>query len=421
MTGSDERTSLLPPSIDESSKDSWEALRKCARPLLAANFMAIVSGLNDGNLGIILPELKRYYDIPDQTVSLFFLFNAVGFFSAAGMNGYLVHRLGQLGTVYLGSCLLLVVYILLMNGFIFPVMSVLMLFQGAGVALLDGGMNVYVANVPMATVMLNVLHALYGVGAMLSPLVGTTLLSYGLSWRYIYVFLAGVACFNLILVAVCFRSKDLESAESEDPKIDNSTVRRDALMNRMTILGAAYILVYAGVEVTMGGWSYTYLYEGRHGDRIAMGRVTAGYWAGLAVGRLVLGYLAGKFGEKRMITLYTTITAVLLVVIWIVPNVWISSICIVLTGFAIGPMFPTTVSLASKVLPRNMHATSIGFMSAFGAGGAALFPFFTGQLAGHYGILIMPLTCLVMAIAMQLIWGFMPSEHQKSITLRSAQ
>lgn len=33
-------------------------------------------------------------------------------------------------------------------------------------------------------------------------------------------------------------------------------------------------------------------------------------------------------------------------------------------GLLLGPMFPTTISLASKALPRSYHATSIGFMAA---------------------------------------------------------
>lgn len=53
-----------------------------------------------------------------------------------------------------------------------------------------------------------------------------------------------------------------------------------------------------------------------------------------------------------------------------------------MVGFFIGPFFPSCVSLASKVLPRKMHPTAIGFMSAFGAGGGALFPFLLGQIAG---------------------------------------
>lgn len=50
------------------------------------------------------------------------------------------------------------------------------------------------------------------------------------------------------------------------------------------------------------------------------------------------------------------------------------------------------------------------FNFSFGAGGAALFPFITGQVAGKFGILIMPTACIVMAVTMMILWAFIPSD-----------
>ena len=48
-----------------------------------------------------------------------------------------------------------------------------------------------------------------------------------------------------------------------------------------------------------------------------------------------------------------------------------------------------------------------------GAGGAALFPFVTGQVAGKFGILSMPIVCLAMSVAMQILWTFVPSKKEE--------
>jgi hypothetical protein len=45
-----------------------------------------------------------------------------------------------------------------------------------------------------------------------------------------------------------------------------------------------------------------------------------------------------------------------------------------------------------------------------GAGGAALFPFLTGQVAGKFGILIMPTACIIMSVMMLALWIFLPSD-----------
>ncbi|KAK9704092.1 hypothetical protein K7432_010384 [Basidiobolus ranarum] len=432
MTNSNEEESLMhPPNentalLSSSNEDeSLEVLKDYIKPIFASFFISIVAGLNDGSLGLILPNLKEYYDISDKTISLLFLYSACGFFTSALLNGYIVHRLGQLKTMYLGAGMMLISYSFLMMGFSFSVMKVAIVFTGAGMALLDAAVNVYMANIPHATFMLNVLHSVYGIGAMIGPLVAVTLLQFNISWKGMYVFLALCALVNIISITIGFYHTDFEevtAVEVAEPVINEQSIHaskkdshaeltRAAIFNRMTMVGAANILVYVGAEVTMGGWGYTFLLEGRHGDKILMGRVMAGYWGALAGGRIVLGYLSGRYGEKLMITLFTMGAIGSLVLMMITTDIILNATVVVLVGFLLGPMFPTTIALASRVLPRKYHATSIGFMAALGAGGAALFPFIVGQIAGELGIVVMPAAVIALATIMMVLWAFIPSDR----------
>lgn len=50
----DERTRLLESSLSAETDDStWKDLKPYIRPLVAANFIALTAGVNDGNLGIV--------------------------------------------------------------------------------------------------------------------------------------------------------------------------------------------------------------------------------------------------------------------------------------------------------------------------------------------------------------------------------
>ncbi|CEP09184.1 hypothetical protein [Parasitella parasitica] len=385
-----ENQPLLQQNKQQTKQESLKDLKPHVRPLASAFFISIVAGLNDGSLGTIIPRLKAYYSISNETISLLFLCSALGFFISAGLNGYIVHKIGQLNTFYFGATLMLISFIILSMGFPFPVMACTMPFVGAGMAVLDAGMNVYTANVPLATLMLNVLHALYGVGAMISPLVASLLLKHNISWKGMYIFLTTVGILNIAMITFGFWKVNLDEIKEETvdeqqdgAKVNHKEITKMAIFNRVTLISAAYILVYVGVEVTLGGWGYTWLKEGRHGDSIAMANVVSGYWAGLASGRILLGYLSSRFGEKLMIILFTIMIIGGLFIMTISSNVLLDS-----TGLLLGPMFPTTISLASKALPRSYHATSIGFMAALGAGGAALFPFLTGQVAVAYKTII---------------------------------
>lgn len=336
---------LLKSNTPDKKQERFSDLKGHGKALAASFFISIVAGLNDGSLGTIIPRLKAYYDITNETISMLFLCSAIGFFISAGLNGYIVHKIGQLKTLYLGSTTMLVAFIILSLGLPFPIMVCTMPFVGGGMALLDAAMNVYTANLPLATLMLNILHgnnainnqgvtkliciALYGVGAMISPLVAATFLKYDFSWTFMYVFLSFVAFLNIIGITVGFWNVNFDEIkeDSEDQVVmDHSALTKKAIFNRVTMIAAAYILIYVGVEVTLGGWGYTFLKEGRHGDEIIMARVVSGYWAGLASGRIILGYVSSRFGEKLMIALFTVMIVVNLIIMMVSTDITLDSI-----------------------------------------------------------------------------------------------
>jgi fucose permease len=142
---------------------------------------------------------------------------------------------------------------------------------------------------------------------MFSPLVATYLLKNDISWKGIYVFLSCTCLINVISIIISFWNVDKEVPEEEEilDNVDHREITKAAIFHPMTLLGAAYILVYMGFEVTLGGWGYTFLTEGIYGDPIAMEKVVSCYWMGLAASPILLGYLVSRFGEKLMITLLT--------------------------------------------------------------------------------------------------------------------
>jgi fucose permease len=97
-----------------------------------------------------------------------------------------------------------------------------------------------------------------------------------------------------------------------------------------------------------------------------MSYVATGFWLGVTAGRLVLGFPAARYGEKRMVLIYTFIALCIQFIFWCVPNIPVSAVSVALIGFFIGPIFPCAVALATKVLPGYLHVSVIGFIAAFG-------------------------------------------------------
>ncbi|KAG2186410.1 hypothetical protein INT43_002848 [Umbelopsis isabellina] len=406
-------------SIDSATEETpKQQLRRKIFPILQCFFAVALMGLQDGNFGVILPRIRASYGVSDGLVSILFLLQAGGYFVMAFCNGLVVAKIGQKGALYLGASLMLVSYILLLFGFPFPAMGCIMIILGCGLALTNAGTNVYIITAPYRTIVLNLLHASYGTGALIGPLMSSALLAKDLRWEVSYMILAGVASLNLIGMIACFWHTKIDT--HDDPAIESlalnpeSTSRpesmiKQALRQRITQVGAFYLLFYVGTEVTFGSWSFTFLTEVRGGDPVHLAQVTSGYWAGLTFGRLFLGAVTAHFGENRMVALYLIITCMMIVVVWQVTAIAGDIFGLVVIGMALGPMFPTTISVASQVLPKHLHTTVIGFLAALGQGGAALFPFITGEIASTAGVIgMMPFT-LALTVSMLISWIFMPN------------
>ncbi|KAH8553344.1 major facilitator superfamily domain-containing protein [Umbelopsis sp. PMI_123] len=403
-----------------------QILKKNALPIAECFYIGFLMGINDGNFGIILPRIKEYYNISDSLVSILFIVQAVGYFVSAFLNGWLVQKMKALGVLYLGSFATVLAYVLLLIGLPFPAMCCFMAILGGSLALLDAGCNVYPSHLPYATTILNFVHAFYGFGALVGPLIASALLARGLSWKVSYMILCGLAVLNCICLWISFRKNPIPEHLEEDEEATQTESGEDdvnekpvspkrglfaqAIRLKFTWIAALFLLFYVGVETTIGGWGYTFLTVARNGNAVTMGQVMSGYWAGLTVGRVILGHITGMFGEKRMITLYLFVTCGMIILIWQATSIGADAAGLVIAGFFLGPMFPTAIAITHQTLPKHLHATAIGFVAAFGQGGVAFFPFINGQIIDKAGIgAMMPYT-LGLSAAATIVWVFLPTK-----------
>lgn len=92
------------------------------------------------------------------------------------------------------------------------------------------------------------------------------------------------------------------------------------------------------------GWVVEYLVRIRHGDVREMGYVPAGFYGGLCLGRLILIEPTHRYGERRMLLLYSMLCFAMQLVFWLVPNIVSTIAMFTVIGFLTGPFF-ATVSL----------------------------------------------------------------------------
>jgi MFS family permease len=174
------------------------------RMLLAIALVSFVSlGLPDGVLGVAWPSIYRTFGLPPSQLGSLLASAMVGYLLSSFSNGALVARLG-VGQVLFRSSVLMVANSLAYA--VAPAWWVMVgagLLAGLGAGAIDAGINAFAA-ARFSPRLVSWLHASYGVGAMLGPLLMTAVVTSGLGWRWgdtiIGILLAAMAVSFLVTI-----------------------------------------------------------------------------------------------------------------------------------------------------------------------------------------------------------------------------
>src|SRR5215468_1186450 len=228
------------------------------RPAIALSFGAlIVLGLSGGATGVLIPNQQSDYHIDKSTIGLLFIAFSAGYMLSGLITGLLVRKLGARGQLALGALILALGSLGSALRPPFAVLAVLAVVLAFGTGVLDAGYNAYVAHLPEPTALLNLLHAGYGVGALIGPLVAAFLLNAGFSWRAFYLVLTALGVALAIGSAVLLPGP--APAVAGEPTA--SVVR--ALARPEVWLGTLFLFLYLGLEITIGNWGFSFLTQYR--------------------------------------------------------------------------------------------------------------------------------------------------------------
>ena len=260
--------------------------------LLATCLMNLGSGLNDSAPGPLIPYIEKEYNIGYAIVALIFVTNALGFITAAFCTHAIESRLGRARGYALGLSVLAASYIAIVCKPPFPVIVVSYFFIGFGIAVPLAYNNVFCANLVNSTAALGALHGSYGIGGIVGPLIATAIASHDPRWTFFYFAPLGLSLFNICYSLWAFwgyekdssrqmqsNALELTPSRRENATIDVSKkqILKQAINNRVTLLGALFIFAYQGAEVSVSVWVVSFLISNRDADISTFGYVTSGF------------------------------------------------------------------------------------------------------------------------------------------------
>ena len=274
----------------------------------------------------------------------------------------------------------------------------LLLMLGLAEGTLDVGANTLIVwqhgdRVPP---FMNGLHAFFGIGTTISPLIVAFAISINGHFSSVY----WISALLILPVAISFFK--VSSPSSIHISEERST---QPILPLLLILTVVMVFLYVGAEVGFAGWIYTYTTSQSIADPAVAAGINSAYWAAFTLGRVLSIPLAARLKPNRILGIDLLGCALSVLLIIIFPGslnaLWIGSIG---TGLFMASVFPTILNDAQSRMAMTGKITSWFFVAA--SLGNMFLPWLIGQISPASAMIIV-FIAIVMATIVFVFHNFL--------------
>ena len=337
----------------------------------------ILLGLTIAAEGPTLLKLAEHTSSKINEISFIFFFGSLGYLSGSYIGGRLYDRVP--GHQFMAGILVMLGVV----AFFVPITTslyalfVVVLVLGLAKGALDVGCNTLLLWLHNEKVnpFMNGLHACFGVGALIAPLIVAAILksTNDIYWAY--------WIFSIAAFPIAFFVWRMPSPQTR-------VVPEERRASPLPILPVAIMVIcfalYVGAEAGYGNLIYTYAFKRGLSTEITANYLTSAFWGFFTLGRLLAIWVSTR--AKPLTMLYTDFAGCLVSVSLVIlfkdsaTMLWVGSI---LLGISLASIFPTFITLAEQ----RMHVTGsiTGWFLVGGGVGGMILPVIIGQAFERIG------------------------------------
>ena len=377
-------------------------------------FVAFIAlGMPDGLLGIAWPGIRFKFNLPIESLGFILMIATAGYMFSSFLSGFLIRYLG-FGMLLSLSCLLSACSL-----YIFSQTKIWLIFiifagiNGIGAGAIDASINTYVAKYYNKSIM-QWLHACFGIGITLGPIIMTMAISINSRWEigyHIVSILLGTLCIVFFVTKKIWNEKKNHVIEDHFKNKETSII--ETVKNQNVLLSMLMFFLYNGVELGLGYWTYSLLTESRQLSQEISGFIASSYWASFTIGRILAGFCARLINSRKLICICVSLAFLGIILLMSDLGEIVTTFGISLAGLAVAPIFPSMVSNTASRVDSIYHTNTIGLQMTASAFGMAVIPSIAGIIAKFYGLEIIPLFLIIVLFLMLLIFLYLNPKFKK--------
>lgn len=362
--------------------------------LLIIIYLAFISlGLPDSLLGSAWPVIHKELGVAVGSAGFVSVVITCGTVISSLISTRMIKKFGTgaVVTVSVFMTALALLGISLSNRFLF--LCVLALPLGLGGGAIDAGLNNFVALHYKASHM-SFLHAFWGIGACMSPIIMSGALRSSFGWHggyRIVSIIQLVLAFCMLFSLPLWRraAADAPAPEAVLPPSDGqppvSAIRRKGVIAAMLCF-----VIYCAGEMSVGLWASTYLVNVRNLDTATAAAWGSVFFFGVMGGRLLSGVAAMRVKPANLVRI-GILTAMCGAVLLLLPLPrYFQLAALILIGVGAGPIFPNMLHVTPLRFGADVSQQVIGYQMAASYIGCSLMPPLFGLVAAKVGFSVLP-------------------------------
>ena len=346
-------------------------------------------GLPDSLLGVAWPDMVGEFHVTYSAVGIISMAIAVCTVISSLQTIRITQKTGT-GKLVLSSILLTAMGLI---GFAFTknffLLIVAALPLGFGAGAIDTSVNNYVSS-NLKAYHMNWLHAFWGMGATLGPIIMGVVLDNHFSWRNGYLIIGSI---QLILAFILLFSLPLWKQNEQKVAIEpnKSKLSFGALLKQKGVMWSLLsFLFYVGIEGTIFLWGSSYLVEIKSVTAASASFILSLFFASITLGRIISGFVTFWLSNPKLLLLSESILLIGICTVAIGRGS-ILYIGFILIGLGCAAIFPTMMHETPERFGARNSGAIIGFQVAFGYVGVTILPPLLGILFQRVSMNLFPI------------------------------
>ena len=279
---------------------------------------------------------------------------------------------------------------------------------GVGMGFIDASLNNVVA-LHYKAIHMSWLHAFWGVGASIGPMIMSFFLVSQNSWEAGYRSIGLIQFAFIIIFLLMFKLwKKIPTTFADTEEVGQKSSSMKQLLKLPGVKQSLLIFFfYCALEATVGLWASSYLVITKQISEEVAALWVALYFGGITVGRFMAGFLTMKLSHKKLIGLGSGLVGLGVAFLFFpVPESYLL-IALFLIGFGCAPIFPSLMHETPNNFGTKNSQAIIGIQMAFAYMGSMFMPPLFGVIAEQTSYYLFPFYLAGFLVLMVVMTGWL--------------